>query len=798
MKPAAFRPQPLPTSLGYRSALSLLLLAMAGVACLAPLVFHQVAERVGELLILGAIIELLHGFRRSSAEDQRAAWTGGAMTLGMGALLSSAPALTGSAVTLFLAGWFALDALRNLIEGASRTWRGEFSWPLWTAAAGNALIAVAILAFRDSAATWLIAVVGGVRLFGVASGIALSAVFTARDSGATAVKSLQLTDLPEVEELAQQISEEEAARVRADWGWISAFLLTLLAIHVGRMGFDRTLFGLVSPGFAVLGDALLGLVIAYAVAVPALFVWRRATHRLERVAWRWCLATDSAQRDWLRRAARRVLVWRLRFTIRFVQARYSIRGALSRGLQIGLPAAAVIAATTPMWGMSWYFDTENWAAGIWNSWAEERTDVWRAAMVEAIVEEAPTRPAEEAFAVAPPGVPAQEDFSFLVIGDTGEGDASQHSLRASFLEVVRRPDVKFVVLSSDVVYPTGAMKDYEQKFWLPFMGTTKPIYAIPGNHDWYDALDGFTATFLTPDAARRSLRARVDADHGLSSTTDARIDELIATASRHQAYYQVPVQRQEAPFFQFQTADFALVVVDTGVAKRIDDVQRRWLEAALAAARGKTKMAILGHPLYAGGAYQADGNADFAELHQLLQRHEVAVVMAGDTHDLEYYVERTGERETLHFVNGGGGAYLSYGTSLAWPASPAAETWAYYPSRSLVEQKIDATTPVWKRPAWWWTKRWNAWPFSAEWLSAAFDVNTAPFHQSFVEVRVERSRSRLRFIPYGVQGRLRWSDFDASASARPAPAQAEVEWSLPLAPVGQASSLSRAKLPAGT
>ena len=47
------------------------------------------------------------------------------------------------------------------------------------------------------------------------------------------------------------------------------------------------------------------------------------------------------------------------------------------------------------------------------------------------------------------------------------------------------------------------MRDYEAKFWLPFKGVTKPVYAIPGNHDWYDALEGFNATFLEPDAARR-------------------------------------------------------------------------------------------------------------------------------------------------------------------------------------------------------------------------------------------------------------------------------------------------------
>ena len=51
-------------------------------------------------------------------------------------------------------------------------------------------------------------------------------------------------------------------------------------------------------------------------------------------------------------------------------------------------------------------------------------------------------------------------------------------------------------------------------------------------------------------------------------------------------------------------------------------------------------MAILGHPLYAGGHYQAADDEDFAALHGLLREHDVAVVMAGDTHDLEYYVER--------------------------------------------------------------------------------------------------------------------------------------------------------------
>ena len=118
-------------------------------------------------------------------------------------------------------------------------------------------------------------------------------------------------------------------------------------------------------------------------------------------------------------------------------------------------------------------------------------------------------------------------------------------------------------------------------------------------------------------------------------------------------------------------------------------------------------MAILGHPLYAGGLSTVGDSAEFAALHALLREHDVSIVMAGDTHDLEYYAERTaGSSQTAHhFVNGGGGAYLSFGTALDWPARPATADWAFYPTRDQVVAKIEATTPAWKRPAWWWTKR---------------------------------------------------------------------------------------------
>jgi hypothetical protein len=400
-------------------------------------------------------------------------------------------------------------------------------------------------------------------------------------------------------------------------------------------------------------------------------------------------------------------------------------------------------------------------------------------MARAVLAEEIARGPAQAFAVTPPGVTGG-DFSFIVIGDTGEGDASQHSLRAQYLEVVRREEVKFVVVSSDVIYPVGAMRDYEAKFWLPFMGTTKPVYAIPGNHDWYDALEGFNAVFLQPDAARAAMRARIEIDRRITGTTESRIDELIAEAGRLHKEYRVPTQFQRAGFFQVQTGAFALMAVDTGVVKRVDPVQMAWLEASLVAARGKITMVILGHPLYAGGYYQAEDNPDFAAIHELLRKYQVPIVMAGDTHDFEHYLEKSNERTVHHFVNGGGGAYLSYGTALDWPAEPATAAWSFYPNKAQVVGKIEATAPWWKQPVWWWTKRYGGWPFSAELLSAAFDANVAPFYQSFVEVKVEPSKRRIRIVPYDVHGRLKWSDLEASPAERAATASPDglVEWTV--------------------
>jgi len=393
-------------------------------------------------------------------------------------------------------------------------------------------------------------------------------------------------------------------------------------------------------------------------------------------------------------------------------------------------------------------------------WADQRTDTWREAMVRAVrAEYGANADDPEFFRIKPEGLDGAKDFSFIVIGDTGEGDASQHILRDQLLLVGQKPEVKFLIVSSDVIYPAGAMNDYEPKFYLPFKGFHKPIYAVPGNHDWYDALEAFNANLLEPRAARAALRARREVDHGLTTTTEARIDNMIAEADRFRTEYQMKVARQKTPYFEILTDEFSLVVVDTGILRRVDDDQMAWLEAALKRGDGRFKMAILGHPLYVANSYQGDGDPGFARIGDLLKKHDVSVVMAGDTHDFEFYkVPEGAERSTYHFVNGGGGAYLSIGTALDWPKKTVVPECGCYPPPAALNSLLETYTPLWKQPLWFWCKHFGAWPSSREIVGAAFDYNRAPFFQSFMEVRVGGSTNTVRYWLYGCNGRLRWRD----------------------------------------
>src|SRR5215210_5854021 len=59
-----------------------------------------------------------------------------------------------------------------------------------------------------------------------------------------------------------------------------------------------------------------------------------------------------------------------------------------------------------------------------------------------------------------------EEVSFLVLGDPGEGDASQYAVVKPLL--VCGDGTDFMVVLSDVIYPSGDAEDYDAKFYDPY------------------------------------------------------------------------------------------------------------------------------------------------------------------------------------------------------------------------------------------------------------------------------------------------------------------------------------------
>lgn len=745
----------------------ILLIVLGGIAMAAP-VFSSVwgVALVGAAIFLAGVIELADAWYSDSS---RTHYSSGIFSVVAGALIALQSAFAFSGLMVVTSLVLLADGATNVVRAVRGSSHGS---PIWDFFNGVANIGLALVVWwlRDTIGVLGFGFFLGLRM--AASGWQTLAVGPrseadefARPEDEHPDPALGLPPHPIIGFIHRDAIVQAASRTPTDFYWSLVFVAVFFAIHVGRVDAEWTLLGLLTPAVATAGDVVAALLLSLVVLLPLESIFRRASRPVERATWFRTIndpAPDSEQR-WSERAVRFWAEQRLRRSVARDLENNSLIGAVRQLVRAGLPITAVLIAVNPVWGFSWYFNSENWASAAWQKIAESRVDEWREAMIDAAVRVrgASGVGAPGVFEVTPAGV-GDGDFSFVVVGDPGEGDPSQHALRNQLLGAARRDDVKFVVIASDVIYPNGAMRDYEANFYLPLMGVEKPIFAIPGNHDWFNALDGFAANLMQPDTARAAIDARVKSDLSLSSTTGDRIDRLLESAARLRSLYRVESGLQHAPFFELHTSAFSLLAIDSGIERRVDPKQLAWLKAAIERSRGKFTMAIIGHPFYAAGLSQI-GDGSFKEMHDLLKANGVRVMMAGDTHDFEYY-----RGDAAHyFVNGGGGAYLSIGTSLDWPVRPAFGEYAFYPRTDAVSAKLDAETPPWKWPAWWWIRRNGAWPFSVEALSAVFDFNRAPFFQSFVVVRVEASRKQVVFGLFGVDGPLRWRDVQAGGAVMP-------------------------------
>jgi hypothetical protein len=258
---------------------------------------------------------------------------------------------------------------------------------------------------------------------------------------------------------------------------------------------------------------------------------------------------------------------------------------------------------------------------------------------------------------------SREKVSFVVVGDTGEGDASQHAVVKPLLACGR--DTDFMVICSDVIYPAGDAEDYDAKFYAPYEGYRRPIYALPGNHDWYDGLVGFMhhlcgaevsalpATEARPSSLKERLRRR------LWRRPASRSPEGLPARRRNEDGRR---SSQRSPYFAIDTGPLLVVGIDTGMGGPIDREQGQWLRM-ISQKVDKPKILLTGKPLYVDGEHHPYPMEDGGTVDDIVRapEHGYVAAIGGDIHNYQRYsVNVSGREAPLHYiVSGGGGAYMS-------------------------------------------------------------------------------------------------------------------------------------------
>jgi hypothetical protein len=219
-----------------------------------------------------------------------------------------------------------------------------------------------------------------------------------------------------------------------------------------------------------------------------------------------------------------------------------------------------------------------------------------------------------------------------------------------------------MVIASDVIYPTGEAPDYTDKFFRPYRDYPGPIYAVPGNHDWYDGLRGFLRVFcdLDLDCSPDPWKGPFGFVARLLWRRPGEVDAKALNEARDR-YRGAPGQRtvQPGPYWVVDTPALRIVGIDTGISGGIDRDQGAWLREV--SAGPKPKLLVTGKPLYVDdsvrpGPIEGGGTVDAIVKDPA---HNYVASIGGDIHNYQRYPVPLADGRTLQYiVSGGGGAFM--------------------------------------------------------------------------------------------------------------------------------------------
>jgi hypothetical protein len=285
----------------------------------------------------------------------------------------------------------------------------------------------------------------------------------------------------------------------------------------------------------------------------------------------------------------------------------------------------------------------------------------------------------------------RHDDSFIVLGDPGEQDRSQYVVAAALATAGRQAG--FVVICSDVIYPSGDVNDYVDGFYVPYQALAhKAIFALPGNHDWYDGLTGFMWHFCGLEELDRSAYGVPKRAGG--TVWIARL--LWRRPSRRKGYLKLTERRasrrpdgadwrplQPGSYFAIDTKHVRLVCIDTGITGEVDDKQASWIVEVSNDPDRRPKILLTGKPLVVNGGYEpghiapeanttSDGEHGFRTVDDIVRHpaHNYVAAIGGDLHNFQHYRGELEGRRLDYIVSGGGGAYMSATHTIPTRACP--------------------------------------------------------------------------------------------------------------------------------
>ena len=252
------------------------------------------------------------------------------------------------------------------------------------------------------------------------------------------------------------------------------------------------------------------------------------------------------------------------------------------------------------------------------------------------------------------------DLTFDYVADLGDGFNPTYAMACLLakdqLKVGNEtlPNGEFVMLGGDEIYPTAKRDEYQNKFIgpyrsaLPWREKGREIFALPGNHDWYDGLNSFLRIFC----------------QGRESGDGARwIGAWRATQRR--SYFAIRLPN-----------DWWVWAIDGQLESDMDKPQLEYFELLGKwimdnKGAGEPKVILLTPEpnwVYCGTAKKTlcavkperfDTYAHFEKRYIRARGLRLAMTLSGDLH---HYVRYTSE-DGAHFrvTSGGGGAYL-FGT----------------------------------------------------------------------------------------------------------------------------------------